>query len=259
MTLELIEEVAQWALITAAVYFIFAAYTQQTRPSWKEPLEKRRWALLAALAFAVGAVQVAAEVLGGESRPIDKSILLFIHSHAPRSFQGFFHAVTMSGSWATIVPLAAAVTMAFLLSRHRFEALLIVSSVVSAAVIVYVVKSLVGRERPVLWVTDLYWGSSFPSGHTLVVTAMSTALVLCLRRIWPAVHALPLFTAVTWILLVALSRLVLGVHWPTDVLAAVCLGAFLPLAISVVFELIATKAPVLQTPLRKMDGKQSPN
>ena len=68
MTLELIEEVAQWALITAALYFIFAAYTERTREAWKVPFAKRRWALLAALALAVGAVQVGEEVLGGESR-----------------------------------------------------------------------------------------------------------------------------------------------------------------------------------------------
>ena len=107
----------------------------------------------------------------------------------------------------------------------------------SAAVVVYVVKLAVNRVRPTLWETDSYWGSSFPSGHTLVVAAFATAIALSATRAWPSTRVLAVTTAVTWIGLVGLSRLVLGVHWPTDVLAAACIGASLPLAQSVALDL----------------------
>jgi len=123
-------------------------------------------------------------------------------------------------------------------ARRRFDALLLAASVISATAVVYVIKSAVNRVRPTLWETDFYWGSSFPSGHTLAVAAFATALALCVNRSWPAARTFAVTTmAVSWISLVALSRLVLGVHWPTDVLAAACIGATLPLAMSVALDL----------------------
>jgi undecaprenyl-diphosphatase len=71
----------------------------------------------------------------------------------------------------------------------------------------------------------------------LVVAAFATAAALCASRIRPAARKLALSIAILWISLVAVSRLVLGVHWPTDVLAAACIGAFLPLAMSVGLEI----------------------
>jgi undecaprenyl-diphosphatase len=134
------------------------------------------------------------------------------------------------------------VTVALLWAGRRFETLLFLTPVVTAVALVYVIKTLVGRARPELWDTAWYWGSSFPSGHTLVVAAVATAAVLCVTRIWPAGFGLTLAGAIVWIALVAFSRLVLGVHWPTDVLAAVCIGAFLPLVTSIVVELLMSES-----------------
>jgi len=119
--------------------------------------------------------------------------------------------------------------------------LLIAASVISGSIVIYVVKVAVGRIRPTLWETELYWGSSFPSGHTLAVAAFAIAVAVCVGRIRPAAYRLTLSIAILWISLVALSRLVLGVHWPTDVLVAACIGAFLPLVISVALELRSIK------------------
>jgi undecaprenyl-diphosphatase len=234
---ESIEDIAKLALIVASLYFALGAYVRRTRPAWSGPLEKRRLTILSMLVLAVSAIKVSEEVIGGESGPIDQAILLFIHRHDPDTLAGFFEAVTFTGSSKVLLPLAAAATIALLLARRRLEALLLAASVISAAAVVYIVKTLVGRERPALWETEPYWGSSFPSGHTLVVAAFATAAALCVSRIRPAARKVALSIAILWISLVAISRLVLGVHWPTDVLAAACIGAFLPLAISVALEL----------------------
>ena len=104
------------------------------------------------------------------------------------------------------------------LSRHRFEALLLSTSVSAAAAVVYTVKL---RE------TQWYWGSSFPSGHTLVA-AFATAGALVVGRLCPVAREAALVAALAWIML--------GVHWPTDVLAAACVGAALLLALAIALD-----------------------
>lgn len=189
------------------------------------------------LVLAASAIKVGEDVLGGESGPIDRAILLYIHSHVSDRFTGLFEAVSFTGSSRFLFPLVVVVTLGLLWEKHRFEALLVSAPVIVAAVMIYLVKMAVGRVRPKLWETELYWGSSFPSGHTLAVAAFATAITLVVNRFWPKMGMLALSMALVWTSLVALSRLVLGVHWPTDVLVAACVGALLPLVMSVVFEL----------------------
>lgn len=237
MLFELIKDVAKLALIVACLYYVFGAYVRHYQHAWSQPLEKRRLTMLLVLVLFVSAIKLSEDVLGGESGPIDKAILLFIHSHVSGTFTGFFEAVSFTGSSSFLFPLVALVTAGLLLNKKRCEALLVSASVIVAAMLIYLLKMMVGRVRPQLWETELYWGSSFPSGHTLAFAAFATAFTLVVNRNWPQADKLALSIAIVWTSLVALSRLVLGVHWPTDVLVAACIGACLPLVMSVVFEL----------------------
>lgn len=233
---ELIENIAKLALTVACLYFVIGSYVHHKQPTWSDPLKKRRLTTLLVLILAVSAVIVSDDVLDGESNLTDKAILLFIHSHVPNTLTGFFEAVTVTGSSRVLFPLATVTTIALLYTRRRAEALLIAASVISSSIVIYIVKMTTDRVRPALWDTEWYWGSSFPSGHTLAVAAFATATALCVSRIRPAARKFALSIAILWISLVAISRLVLGVHWPTDVLVAACIGAFLPLAINVALD-----------------------
>jgi undecaprenyl-diphosphatase len=235
MILRVIEEITELLLIVASFYLILSFYVHRYQPTWSKPLQDRRFKTLLALILLVTAIKVSEDVLGGESGLIDSSILVFIHRHVANSMNGLFEIVTFTGSSNVLFPLAAMTTIILLYQNHRAEALLLATSVISSACAIYVIKIIVNRSRPALWNTEWYWGSSFPSGHTLAVTAYATAVVLCLGRIRSNSHILPSIIAIIWVLLIAISRLVLGVHWPTDVLVAICIGAFLPIAISSLF------------------------
>ena len=190
------------------------------------------------LMLAVAATELIEDVVAKESGPVDEAILWFIRDHVPAALNGFFAVVTFTGSAKFLMPVAVVAAMAMLVARRRFEALLVGASVITATLVVWVMKAIVGRARPALWEAQWYWGSSFPSGHTLSTAALATAAALCVTRIWPRAGNQAIALAVLWTGLVAFSRLVLGVHWPSDVFAAMCLGALIPLLISVANDLL---------------------
>jgi undecaprenyl-diphosphatase len=139
--------------------------------------------------------------------------------------------VTLTGSFRVLFPLSLISCLTLFAFKKRFEGLLLALSTICGGLTIYLLKQLTDRERPALWETRWYWGTSFPSGHTLETTCFAMALALCLRPIWPDKVRPVRITALLWVVLVGWSRLVLGVHWPTDVMAAACIGMLLPLAV----------------------------
>ena len=236
MAFELIKDIAKLALIVAFFHFSLTVYLGWKQPAWSAFAEKRRFAMLLALVLAVVGIKIGEDAVNQESGPFDVLVLQFIHAHVPPALDGIFAAATVTGSATVLLPLLLIIGVAFAAAKRRFEALLLTISVAVSAFIVYAVKAAVGRARPDLWDTEWYWGSSFPSGHTLVVAAFATAMVICLNRIWPGSRKFSMVVAFVWIFAVAASRLVLGVHWPTDVLVSICIGMFLPLAIGIALE-----------------------
>lgn len=234
---EVVADIAKLGLFVACAYVALAAWSRRRRPQWTEPLSKRRIAVLGLLTLVVSAIKVIEDVVTKDSGFVDETVMWLVRDHVPAALNGFFAAVTRTGSASVLVPFAGLAAAALLVAGRRFEALLLAASTVAAPLLVYVLKAMVGRARPTLWEAQWYWGSSFPSGHTLSTAAFATAAALCVARIRPRYGNLAMLIAFLWTGLVALSRLVLGVHWPSDVLAAICLGAFIPLLVSIAFDL----------------------
>jgi undecaprenyl-diphosphatase len=247
MILEFILDVGKLLLIVYCLRLAIRTYVRIRRPNWSAPLAKRDLAVLLILALAAVTVKLIEDVFTGESGFIDRATLISVHRLVPAKLTGFFEWVTFTGSSTFLLPLAAGSTIAMFLAKRRFDAFILSASVLGAAAVVYLIKIAANRARPALWETDWYWGSSFPSGHTLVVAAFATAIALYVKRSWPRAQTLAIATAASWIGLVALSRLVLGVHWPTDVLAAACMGATLPLAMSVALDLKYTNPSSMES------------
>lgn len=235
---ELIFDLFKLSLYIVCAYLLLGAYTHRVHTIWLRKLTARRFVLLALLTVLVVGVKVFEDVLAKESGPVDTAILWFIRQNTSLALTSFFALVTTTGSAIFLVPTTVILTLTLAALKHRHQALLLAASMACAGLLTYFIKTLVNRSRPDLWSTEWYSGSSFPSGHTLSAATFATALVLCVAPIRPSSRYAVLLLAIIWIGLVGMSRLVLGVHWPTDVLAAICVGVFIALAISQLLEFI---------------------
>jgi len=134
--------------------------------------------------------------------------------------------VTWAGSAYLLVPLALIACLALGRAGLRREAVAVALSLGGAMLISDWVKLLVSRPRPPVEHLQAVTGSSFPSGHATQASAFWFSLVLVL----PGAGASPKATraatacALLIVLAVAASRVYLGVHYPSDVVAGMLLG-----------------------------------
>lgn len=131
--------------------------------------------------------------------------------------------------------------------RDRLGAVVLTGSLGVAAVLTYVVKQLVGRPRPpadvVLGAADS--SPAFPSGHTLGTTVLLglLAVAVLFHARSRAVKVVAVAGGVAGSVLVAASRLYLGYHWLTDVLAGLSLGILVVGATLVTIEVLRVRRP----------------
>jgi undecaprenyl-diphosphatase len=170
---------------------------------------------LSVSAFVVwGFAEITEEVIEGESRAFDRAVLLWIGANVPAWMDGPMRAATTLGYYMVVVPLLAASSLAFYLRGWRLSAVMLVISTAGSVFLTTVLKVVFRRARPEVIDSGYTAGFySFPSGHATVAVGFygALALILAYHLRGPARWAV--------VLLIGFSRLYLGVHYPTDVLA----------------------------------------
>ncbi|THD79279.1 MAG: phosphatase PAP2 family protein [Phenylobacterium sp.] len=208
-------------------------------------LESRALLALFAAAAAIWAfLAIGGEMREGETLAIDRKILLAFRVPGnpaqpigSQSFQEAMRDVTALGGVTVLTLVTVVAALGFSFHRKVRHAAVLVGAVLVAIVSSEWLKTLYGRPRPELVPHGSYvYSASFPSGHSMLSTTVYLTLAALISTLEPRrpTKILAFVVAVMIMAAVGFSRVYLGVHWPSDVLAGWCAGAGCALAASAV-------------------------
>ena len=182
--------------------------------------------ILASLLFGAAFALLAEEVHESATLPTDQRVLHAVDDRTASWPVAVGNDVGLVASEVSIIVVGIALAGWRSVRRRWLDALLFLGAVGGYGVLTLLVKHLVQRERPIAFFRVPESGYGFPSGHTLGATCLAFALGYVLWR-GGARRGLKMLGSVALllgVLLIAMSRLMLGVHYPTDVLGSVLLG-----------------------------------
>ena len=212
------------------------SYWQQWRGAIAPVLERR--VLVSLLVIAGGLwlfLGLTDEIREGEQFRLDRAILMLFREAddpsepiGPEWLESAVRDVTALGGTTIIAMVTLATAGYLMLSGRRHAAFLLLAAILGAVLLSFGIKAGIERPRPELFPHGVeVYTASFPSGHATGAAATYLTLGALLARFQRArrLKVYLMSVAVLLTLMIGVSRLYLGVHWPTDVLAGWTLGS----------------------------------
>jgi len=172
-----------------------------------------------------GFAHIADEVLESETQVIDASILLALHQIQTPWLDQWMLGVTALGQPTFLVIVTLSISTVLLLRRQLPEAVILAIAALGATGLNTLLKEAFARARPELWqrVIDVRY-YSFPSGHAMVSLVIYGLIGYLLATHFKLQSGWILGLTALVIVTIGFSRLYLGVHWPTDIVAGYAAG-----------------------------------
>ncbi|TPL21052.1 phosphatase PAP2 family protein [Mesorhizobium sp. B2-4-9] len=190
--------------------------------------------LLVAGGLILGFGLLAEEVTEGDTSGFDQAVLIAFRSAGdatnpigPPWLEEMGRDVTSLGSFVFLGFVSVAAVGYLLITGKRRYAVLVAAAVAGGEAISTILKLVFDRQRPDIVHSARVFTAGFPSGHAMLsaVTFLTLGALLAKANPNPGVKAYFVSLAVFLTVMVGLSRVYLGVHYPTDVLAGWCVGS----------------------------------
>jgi undecaprenyl-diphosphatase len=171
--------------------------------------------------------KLASRVAAGKTQAFDETVLAWFGAHRLRGLDEVMLDITALGTGTVVVMIVTVAALFLWLTRHHYSAILLVVATVGSIVLNNLLKFGFERPRPevISWVADAHF-YSFPSGHAMSATVVYSTVAYLAGRLLAkhTARVAVMATALVVILLICVSRLYLGVHYPSDVIAGVTIG-----------------------------------
>ena len=157
---------------------------------------------------------------------LDRALLVFFHAGDKPELAGPMRVLTELGGYRVLMPLSAAGALWLAWQRRFRAAVLLLAVTISGRLLAEFQKAQAERIRPseLDHLVDVH-SLSFPSAHAANSTMVYLSLALLLTTTYPR-RAFALWAAAWLAIAIGASRVVLGVHWPSDVIAGWAFGLF---------------------------------
>ncbi len=165
------------------------------------------------------------EVLARETFGFDTKLLLWLHQHSNAAIDSLMLTITTVGDPEVVIVLVT-ISFSLLLWYKRFwTAKILFLTCLGGLILNQGLKLVFAKPRPQLWTPLIVEHSySFPSGHALGSAVLYGFLAVLLAREYPRYRIGIYSTAILLVSAIGLSRLFLGVHYPTDIIAGYAVG-----------------------------------
>jgi membrane-associated phospholipid phosphatase len=180
--------------------------------------------------------------------PWDVPVLIAIHSTAQAQLDVIAVTLTKFGSFRIVFPVVSVLGLVLLIQKRWRSLTYLLTSVVGSGIINRTAKEFMHRVRPHLWDSQApELDFSFPSGHSMTsMTLVATLVILTWGSVWCWVI---LIVGSLFVLAIAWTRLYLGVHFPSDILAGWMVSIAWAIGVSLIIRPHLTKASIVtETP-----------
>jgi membrane-associated phospholipid phosphatase len=247
---------------TDALYSILRFIGRHVRGFWPAIAAFFTLGVVLSAATAAAFAALAVIVGGGTAQGLDEHVLRWVERRRTPTFDAAMLELTTLGDGIVILMLVAVASIFLWLTQHRWSVYILLVGVLGGKVLNNGLKLLFARPRPsvVEWI-DQVSSPSFPSGHAMsaIIAYGSVAFLVARLEPTPALRRATWALAALLILGVGISRIYLGVHYPSDVLGGFLAGlAWLVFVVSSVtaVRFFAPRRPETRAEERGLDTEQ---
>ena len=187
---------------------------------------------------------MADEIVEGDTLRFDEYVRGFVHQFAFPALTILMQIASFLGSTLFLILLGISIVIILYLNKHRRGAIIFTITTIGASLLLVLLKLAFRRARPEPFFDTILPASySFPSGHSLAsfcfYGALAAIITARVEKLW--LKIIVWTAAAILILLIGISRIYLGVHYPSDVLAGFIVGLIWVITIAVGDNLVRAK------------------